>query len=164
MELAEEEEEEGEGEAVEVEVMEVVVAMKLVALGEDEDDVSYQRFSTQTIYIPSFHFLTHALHLHAATPCLWIHTYMTSSRALRFSSDPCLLSISPSCTTMNIQLMMRSRSRHRLRRDDGPLDAESPAALQSTPPGRDGEAESQLHRRCEYPLHQQPVVYTRDAY
>lgn len=44
MELAEEEEEEGEGEAVEVEVgVEVMeeVAMKLVALEEDEDDVSY---------------------------------------------------------------------------------------------------------------------------
>lgn len=45
MELAEEEEEgeEGEGEAEEVVevVMEEVVAMKLEALGEDEDDVSY---------------------------------------------------------------------------------------------------------------------------
>ena len=44
MELAVEEEEEGEGEAAEVEVeVEVMeeVAMKLVALGEDEDDVSY---------------------------------------------------------------------------------------------------------------------------
>jgi hypothetical protein len=41
MEAGEEEEEaEGEAEVVEVKVEEVV-AMKLVALGEDEDDVSY---------------------------------------------------------------------------------------------------------------------------
>lgn len=49
------EEEEGEGEAVEVKVEEAV-AMKLVALGEDEDDVSYYlpfRFSSmRRIYMP----------------------------------------------------------------------------------------------------------------
>lgn len=44
MELAEEEEE-GEAEAAEV-MAEEVVAMKLVALGEDEDDVSSRPFST----------------------------------------------------------------------------------------------------------------------
>ena len=76
-----EEEEEGEGDAVEAVEMEVkeVVAMKLVALGEDEDDVSY--YDSQ-LNMPSFSVLIHAPRLDAGTLCLWLRTFLLRGRCV----------------------------------------------------------------------------------